>query len=93
MEKPFEYFILDIKTKAVLYRTNTPPISSDLDTWEPTDTPSVFKRVKTREAYIDTRYRARLRLYNYVTYTSKGLPVPSYKPYANLPKDTPILNF
>ena len=93
MEKPFEYSVLDLKTKTVLYRTNTPPLAHELETWEPTDTPGVFKRTKTREAYIDTRYRARLRLYNYVNYTSRGIPVPSYKPYANLPKDAPILNF
>lgn len=92
MEKPFEYYVFDLKTKTVLYRTNIPPLSYDLETWGPTDKPGVFKRTKTREAYIDTRYKARLRLYNYLNFTSLGLPVPAYRPYADLPKDTPILN-
>ena len=33
---------------------------------------------KQQTAYIDTRHEARLRLYNYITYTKNGLKIPSY---------------
>jgi len=32
------------------------------------------------DAYIDNRYAAKLRLYNYITFAKRGLSVPKYKP-------------
>jgi hypothetical protein len=45
--------------------------------------------------YEDMRHAAKLRLYNYVTYTKQGREVPSYRPYAGteIGKTIPILNF
>jgi hypothetical protein len=47
--------------------------------------------------YIDTRYEAKLRLYNYITYTRNGLAIPSstYKPFADpeIGKSIPILGW
>ena len=45
--------------------------------------------------YIDTRYKAKLRLYNYITFTKQGLKIPSFKPFENteIGKSIPILNF
>ena len=50
---------------------------------------------QTKTCYIDNRYNAKLRLYNYVTYTKNGLDIPKYKPFKNteVGRTKPILNF
>lgn len=92
MNKPFKYFILDDQTGKVVGRTNTPPLLYELQTWEKAGIDS-HKLVQTRTAYIDTRYEARLRLWEYITFTKKGLPIPRYNPYAGseIGKTLPIL--
>lgn len=46
------------------------------------------------EIWEDVRFDAKLRLYNYITFTKKGIEVPKYKPYAGteIGKTIPILN-
>ena len=75
--------------------TNIEPLRHHLETYEPTNDPNIRVLKQTKECYIDTRYEAKLRLYNYVTYIKKGLEVPIYKPFANtdIGVNTPILNF
>ena len=79
----------------VYLETNTPPLLHQLQTWESTSNENVRELKQTKTAYMDTRYEAKLRLYNYITYTKKGLSVPKYKPFQNseIGKTTPILNF
>ena len=45
--------------------------------------------------YIDTRYEAKLRLFNYVNFIKKGLEIPKYIPYegTEIWKSIPVLNF
>ena len=91
MEKPFKYFVICDKTKKLLYRTNQAPELFRLQTYEPISGTDTRVLVQTKTAYIDTRYKAKLRLYNYLTFTKKGLEVPKYNPYKNA--TLPILNF
>ncbi len=66
-----------------------------LETWEDTENPKEKIKKQTKTCYIDTRYKAKLRLYNYITYTKNGLSVTSYKPFegTEIGKSIPILNF
>lgn len=97
MKRPYKYFILCNKTKEVIRETNSPPKSYDLETWEQVEGAEIGTKMKkqTKTAYIDTRYEAKLRLYNYITYTKNGLEIPRYNPYKNseVGKSLPILNF
>lgn len=54
--------------------------------------PSICENVTI---YIDTRYEAKLRLFNYVTYTKHVLNIPKYEPYKNIKIgiSIPIINF
>lgn len=63
MNRPFKYFVLCDKTKKVLHETDTPPVTGDLMTYEPTEDPNTKELKQTRTAYIDTRYDAKLRLW------------------------------
>lgn len=94
MEKPYRYSIFDTKTGEWSV-TNDQPLKHELCTYEPTRNPNVFELKQTKTAYIDGRYSARVRLYNYVTYTKNGIEIPSYDPYKNteIGKSQPILNF
>ena len=95
MEKPYKFVIFDNKTGQICRQTNIEPLLYELQTWEPDGTTG-FKILKqTKTCYIDTRYKARLRLYNFVEYTSKGLAVPKYEPFKNteIGKTIPVLNF
>lgn len=76
-------------------QTNQEPLLYELKTWEETSEPKVKELKQTRTAYIDTRYEAKLRLFNYVNYTRKGLEIPRYRPFAGteIGKSIPILNF
>jgi len=95
MKKPFKFTIICNKTKRVIREQNHAPLKSDLETWEPTDDPMIQERKQTRTAYVDTRYEAKLRLFNYLTYTKKGVEIPKYNPFkgTNMGKTEPILNF
>jgi hypothetical protein len=84
MNKPFKYTVICDKTGRIT-ETNTEPSLRDVQTWENGE----LKQTKT--VWIDTRYESKLRLYNYITYTRKGLEVPKYKPIFD--KNKPILNF
>lgn len=93
MNKPYKYTIRCTRTGEI-QETNDYPLTHQLETWEPTNDPNVFERKLTKIAYVDTRYPAKIRLYNYLTYTKKGLEIPSYKPFAEYRKlGLPILNF
>lgn len=95
MEKPHKFTIICDKTKRIVSQQNYEPRLHDLQTWEPTSDPNIREQKQTKTVYVDTRYEAKLRLYNYITYTKKGLEIPRYRPFANteIGKSTPILNF
>lgn len=99
MERPKKFSIFCRKSCTFIRETNIEPRQHELLTWEYTDENNLNARelVQTRDVYIDTRYEARVRLYNYVTYTKQGLPVPSsaYKPFADpeIGKSIPILGW
>jgi hypothetical protein len=79
MKKPFEYSVICSKTRKFLFETNVAPLKHHLETWEETNDPTA----------------AKLRLWNYITFTKKGLSIPRYKPFAGteIGKSLPILNF
>jgi hypothetical protein len=94
MKRPYQYTIICDKTGNA-EQTNIAPLLHHLQTWEPTADPKVRELRQTKTCYIDTRYKAKLRLYNYLTYTKQGKQVPQYKPFAgtDIGKSIPILNF
>lgn len=94
MERPLKYIIICNKTGQMEFSGILPSICY-LETMEPAEQPNVFQRRQTKTVYIDTRYEAKLRLYNYITYTKKGLPIPCYNPFkgTDIGINTPILNF
>ena len=94
MKKPYQYLIIDDKTGA-MHETNIEPLRHELMTYEPTDDPKISVLTQTKKAYVDNRYESKLRLYNYLTYTKKGLQIPKYKPFdgTNIGISEPILNF
>ena len=95
MRKPFKYIIFCEKKKDFIQETNIEPLLHHLQTWEKTDNPNVRVLKQTKTVYVDTRYEAKLRLFNYINYTKKGLPIPRYQPFKNteIGKSIPILNF
>jgi len=88
MEKPYRFTIICQQTGEIT-GTNIEPSLRQVQTYVG------GKLVQTKDVWEDTRYEARLRLYNYVTYKRNGMEVPTLKPF----KDTeigvsiPILNF
>ena len=95
MRKPYKFTIICDKSGNIVGQQNDEPLLHHLQTWEPTSDPNIKELKQTKTVYIDTRYEAKLRLYNYVTYTRKGLEVPRHKPFAgtDMGKTIPILNF
>ena len=95
VKKPFKYTIICDKTKNVVMRTNQEPLLHELQTWEETPDPNVRELKQTKTVYIDTRYQAKLRLFNYVNFIKKGLEIPRYRPFVGteIGKSIPILNF
>ena len=93
MNKPQKYIIFDKRTKAHIEQ-NREPVLRDLQTYEPTDRPNVFRLEQKKECYIDTRYDARLRLYKYWQ-KSNGIIEPKYEPFkgTEVGKSIAILNF
>ena len=74
--------------------TNIEPLKHQVESWVEIGD-GVSKLMQTKEVYQDMRYEAKLRLYNYHTYTKNGLEIPKYQPYKNkeIGKSLPILNF
>lgn len=89
MDKPFKFTVVDLITKKC-YCTNILPSQCETHKYNKKGV-----RVKVKEVYIDTRYKAKLRLYNYITYTKNGLDIPRYRPFegTEIGKSIPILNF
>ena len=75
--------------------TNILPSKAQTHKYMPTNDSNVKHLTEVVKVYEDLRYKAKLRLYNYVTYTKKGLEIPMYTPFANteIGKSTPILSF
>ena len=94
MNRPFKYSIIDNKS-GYIYETDISPTIRELQTYERTSDPNKFALKQTKTCYIDTRYEAKLRLYNYINYTNKGLPIPKYEPFkgTEIGISLPILNF
>ena len=94
MKRPFKYSIIDNKSGHI-YETDISPTIRELQTYERTSDPNKFALKQTKTCYIDTRYEAKLRLYNYINYTNKGLPIPRYEPFkgTEIGISLPILNF
>lgn len=95
MKKPYKFTIICNKTGNVVCEQNHEPLLHNLQTWEETSNSNVRELKQTKTAYIDTRYEAKLRLFNYVNYIKKGLEIPRYRPFAGteIGKSIPILNF
>ena len=93
MNRPFKYSIIDNES-GYIYETDIAPTLRELQTYVRTSNPNIFVLKQTKECYIDTRYEAKLRLYNYVTYVKNGLPTPKYEPFkgTEIGKSLPILN-
>lgn len=93
MQKPFKYSIICNKTNEIT-ETNIAPLLHHLETWEKVSE-NVSRLVQTKNCLVDTRYEARLRLYNYFEFTKQGKEIPRYKPFSGteIGKSVPILNF
>ena len=93
MEKPYQYTIICQKTGQT-WETNFAPTLRELQTYEPTNNPDILVLKQTKVCYVDTRYPAKLRLFNYLNNkTKEGLK--EYNPYTNTEagKSIPILPF
>ena len=65
MEKPYKYQIFDTITKTWEY-TNIEPLLHHLETYVHTQEKSVSVKKQTKICYIDTRYEAKKRLFEYL---------------------------
>jgi hypothetical protein len=94
MERPYKYTIICRKTNSIK-ETNIEPRFHELLTWEETEDPKIRIKKQTKVVYVDTKYKAKLRLYNYITFTKQGLEIPIYEPFTGteIGKSLPILNF
>jgi len=94
MERPHRFMVIDKMDKELSYDTDMCPILADLETWQPSGKPNEFKRVQTKECYIDSRYFAKIRLYEYLL-DKNGFAKDIYKPFAGteIGKSIPILGF
>ncbi len=96
MQKPVRFTLVHKLTKEekpfVSYRSE--PITEDVSGWVETS-PGIRQKQIIYDVYEDMRYKAKLRLFNYLTYTKQGKEIPTYKPYAGteIGKTIPILNF
>lgn len=91
MEKPYKYIIVCKKTGQIT-ETNIEPRLHELETWEETDNPNIRIKKQTKECYVDTRYAAKKRLFEYLHPDKKQ---PQFKPFKNtqIGISIPILNF
>jgi hypothetical protein len=92
MQKPYRFTAVHNITKE--YKEYNSEMLHPRDEWQPVDE-KTRKLVNNWTVYIDTRYEAKLRLYNYLTYTKQGKEIPRYKPFqgTEIGKTIPILNF
>lgn len=95
MDRPKKYLVKDLRTGGWEETNMLPPPHTLQEYVAKPDKPSIGILTKVKEVFEDTRYEAKLRLYNYVTYTRNGLEIPRYKPFAGteIGKSIPILNF
>jgi len=63
---PQKYYVHDTIKPQLSYETNIEPLLCQLETYQPTETKDVFKKVQTKFCYIDIRYEAKLRLFYYL---------------------------
>ena len=92
MPHPWKYYVVDTINRHLSYHTDNEPAKHELETYQPTDIPDVFKLKQTKVAYIDMRYGAKLRLYNYLK-KKYGVPEPPRWADPETGKSKPILNF
>jgi len=94
MPRPHKFMVIDKMEPKLSYDTDIYPVLVDLETWQPTDKPNKLKRVQTKECYIDSRYEARIRLYEYLL-DKNGFSKDRYKPFSGteIGKSLPILVF
>ena len=94
MERSYKYSIHNTINNSWSYQNNEPYLH-DLETYVYTENPQIKVKKQTKNCYIDTRYSAKLRLYNYLTYIKQGLEILRYKPFegTEICKSIPILNF
>ena len=95
MLRPKKYLVKDLINKTFEETNNLPTLSQTQKFVADPNRPNVGILTKVKEVFEDTRYEAKLRLYNYVTYSRNGLEIPRYKPFAGaeIGKSIPILNF
>lgn len=95
MLRPKKYLVKNLIDKTWEETNTLPPASQMQKFMADHGSPNVGRLKTVLEVYEDTRYEAKLRLYNYVTYTRNGLEIPRYKPFAGteIGKSIPILNF
>lgn len=95
MDKPYKYHVFCEKERKFISSSNYPPSLDKLRTWEETDDPKIRVEKITKTIYEDSRYDAKLRLWNYINYTKKGIELPKYRPFAGtqIGITLPILNF
>ena len=67
MEKPFEYYLIHKETKKItpFISFNGVPVTSDLLGWVEVSC-NIKKLKQIYDAWIDTRYKAKKRLYKYI---------------------------
>lgn len=95
MDRPNKYLVKNLIDKTWEETNTLPPPSQMQKFTADTDSPNIGRLKTVLAVFEDTRYEAKLRLYNYVTYTRNGLEIPRYKPFAGteIGKSIPILNF
>ena len=95
MDRPKKYLVKDLIDKTWEETNILPPASRMQKFIADHDSPNIGRLKTVMEVFEDKRYEAKLRLYNYVTYTRNGLEIPRYKPFAGteIGKSIPILNF
>lgn len=79
MKRPLKFTIICNKTGRI-EMTNREPFIRDLQSWEATGDPKIKELKKTKSVWIDVRFAAKIRLWKYINYTSKGKEFPKYKP-------------
>ncbi len=92
MEKPYKYSAIHKTTRE--QKDFNDWLSRPRPEYQPiTDTVSM--EVYNWDIWEDTRYKAKLRLYNYINFIKQGKEIPRYKPFegTEIGKSLPILNF
>ena len=95
MPYPFEYYVHDTVNPEISYCTNDQPIKYQLETYVSTEDPALFIRRQIKTAFIDMRYKAKIRLYNYLL-KKCGVEQVKYDPFGGdkeIGVTKPILNF